>query len=232
MTKKILTTLAFGLAVTLPSAFASTITLAPGGFTGAPGSNSVPSNGSTFAGLTLVADTGVLTLVNGPGSNTNATADERIYRTTGGTLDFFVQVHNLQGPSVDNLRTVDVRNFTGFTTAVAYNTNSGTVMPSDANRTAGTGDTINFGFFNSADNSGTLGTDAPDGIGSTSYWLEIDTNATGFTNTGQVGVIDGGTASVLAYSPTNVPEPMSMGLLGGGLALLGIARLRKAAKKA
>lgn len=231
MTKKILTTLAFGLAVTLPS-FATTITLAPGGFTGAPGSNTVPSNGSTFAGLTLVADTGVQTLVNGPGSDTNATADERVYRTGTGTLDFFVQVDNLQGAGVDNLRTVDVRNFTGFTTAVAYRTNSGTVPPSDANRTT-TGDTINFGFLNATDNSGTLGVLPPDGLGSTSYWLEIDTNATAYMFTGQVGVIDGGTASIVAYSPAaGVPEPMTAGLLGGGLALLGVARWRKAAKKA
>lgn len=223
MTKNIWTTLALGLAVTLPSAYATTIPLVPGGTTPI-----VLSNGSTFAGLTLLADTGVQTLINSPGSTINGTAEELVYRTGTGTLDFFVQVtNNNSANGSDNLRTVDVRNFTGFTTAVAYNTESGTVAPSDANRSAA-GDTVNFDFLILG--NGYLGTGIG-GLGATSYWLEIDTNATSFTNTGSVGVQDSGTASILAYSPTTTPEPISMGLLGGGLALLGVARWRRAVKK-
>jgi len=220
MKPRLVTLLALSMAVPLPVAFGSTISLTPGTAT-----SSVPQNGLAFPG-TLMGDTGLTALTPGVGSVVNAMAEELVYSTSTG-LDFFIQVvNNNQSGATDNLALVDARNFSGVTTSVGYlGIPIGGVAPSGANRTA-TGDTINFSFMNNGLN--TLGSLAPSGQGNTSEWLEIDTNATTFTRTGSIGVQDGGTASMLAFAPVApVPEPATAGLLCGGLALLGIFRRRQ-----
>lgn len=219
---------AFALSMLMAGgAFAASVPLVPGGSTGPAGSETVPANGTTFPG-TLIADTGVVNMTPGTGSMVTATGEEQVYRTASGTLDFFVQVTNNQSNGSDNLNEVSLLDFAGFDTSVAYVTgNGGTVAPSNANRTA-SGAVVNFFFFDPTGEHNTLGTMGPYGLGSTTYWLEVDTNATAYT-TGSVAVQDGGNAAMLAYAPA-VPEPMSMGLLGGGLAALGLLRLRKARK--
>jgi hypothetical protein len=211
------------------SAFGTTMTLGPAGSTGTAGSGTVPNNGSTFAGLTLVTSITDEALTPGLGSNVQATGSELVYRTGTGTLDFFYQVTNNQSNSSDNLRLVTLGGYTGATTAVAYNTNSGSVAPSDAFRSA-PGDTLNFDFLTSGSAS-TLGTNTPFGLGSTSDWLEVDTTSTTYALTGFLAAQDTGNASMLAYAPSKgpatVPEPTSLGLFGGGLAALGIVRWRK-----
>jgi hypothetical protein len=72
---------------------------------------------------------------------------------------------------------------------------------------------------------------APNGLGNTSDWLEIDTNATAYAFNGSIGVQDGGVASMLAYSPSLLPEPATTGLLCGAMALLFIARRRSADRR-
>jgi hypothetical protein len=217
MKNRLVTLLALGLVAILPVAYGSTITLTPGTATG-----SVPANGGAFPG-TFVTDTGVMALTPGLGSAITATGQELVYLTATG-LDFFIQVvNNNQSNGTDNLALVDARNFAGFTTSVGYLTlPSGGVAPSSANRTA-SGGTVNFLFLNSSGQN-TLGSMAPGGLGNTSEWLEIDTNATALAFNGSIGVQDGGVASMLAYSP--VPEPATTGLLCGAMALLFIARRR------
>ncbi len=215
---------AFAIGILFASSTFATTMVVPGQ-TVAP----VPAAASFPTGATQVFDTGSTTLTPGVGSLVNGVQGEAmVYRTTSGTLDFFYQItnNNTGNSTTDNLRLVTAVNFTGFTTAVGYVTSSGSVAPSDSNRTL-SGAAINFDFLN-ASGQNTLGTKPPSGLGSTSYWLEVDTNATTFCNTcGSLSVQDGGNAAMLAPAPTAVPEPATLGFLGGGLALLGIARLRK-----
>ena len=123
---------------------------------------------------------------------------------------------------------VDARDFAGFTTNAGYLTLPSTgVAPSAANRT-GPGDTVNFFFANSMMQN-TLGSATPGGLGNTSDWLEIDTNAftLGTLGSGSIGVEDGGVASMLAYSPAAIPEPTTTYLVGGALLLMGLVRFRR-----
>jgi hypothetical protein len=229
MKKVLLALLVVGAIGIAPYALASPVPISPGGsvvFSGSTG-----QDGSTFPvpGLTLVANTGVVTLTDLPGSNVNATGQEEVFSTATGTLDFFIKIVNNQSGGTDNLALVDVRNFTGFTTALGYVLAPSTgVAPSSANVTTG-GDTVNFVFLNSSMQN-TLGSLSPGGLCASnpcpSEWLEIDTNATNFAETGFVGVQDGGNAGMLAFSPTAVPEPKAIGLVGG-LALLCVALWRR-----
>lgn len=224
MTKNLITTIGLGLVLTASSAFAASMTLTPG-----MGIATLTDNGAAFPG-TLVT-TYSSPLVNTLNPAETATVTERVYRVAGGTLDFFYQVTNTSAEN-DAFNTVDILNFTGFTTAVSYLTgNGGTVAPNGGGSAAASrgaaGNVINFFFRSAPPADGNL---FP---GNVSDWLEIDTNATDYTLTGSVGVIDGGVAQTPLTAPSPfapTPEPVSMGLLGGGLALLGVARWRKAKK--
>jgi len=226
MRKIIVTFFALGLAVMLlPSAWAASASLAPGtciglGSVACPGT--LPNNGSfstLVSGFTQVGDTGVVALTPGLGSTVSASGQELVYRTGSGTLDFFIQITNNAG-TADPLSSVDALNFGGFTTAVGYAIpRTAAQAPTDANRSGGVGNVVNFDFLSAG---------APSLTGR-SYWLEIDTNATTFGG-GVVGVIDQGTASMLAFAPT--PEPATTGIVAGALALMALVSRRRLAKKA
>jgi hypothetical protein len=150
----------------------------------------------------------------------------------GGTLDFYYQVtNNLTAancgtagkPSCDPISRETDTTFTGFSTALGFRTDvfgpfvSGTVAPVTGDRNAGVGNAIGFSFS------------PPDSAkiqpGQTTFILAISTDATNFT-TGQASLIDGGVTSVASFQPTSqVPEPASFLLIGGGLvALIGVRR--------
>jgi hypothetical protein len=61
--------------------------------------------------------------------------------------------------------------------------------------------------------------------------LVIETNATQ-SAPGFISIQDGLAGSGPGNQPASAPEPVSMGLLGGGLALLGLARWHRREKKA
>lgn len=204
MFNKFLALSVFGLAISLPAAFASSTSLATG-------SSVTPlvSDGSALP-ATLAAPTITGTFVATPSTAFSGSYSSAVYLdpTTGG-YDFFYQVSN-NGP--DTLARISMTSFAGFTTSVAYLTGADAI-PAEADR-------------NTAD---TVGFDINDPAGKTSDWLEIQTNATSFYM-GDMYVQDGGQAQVVVYSPT--PEPMSMSLLGAGLVGLGLLRLRRRAVKA
>lgn len=225
---RFLKVIGLGLALSASLVFAASTPLAPGqGITSINNNGSLPTTG--------LVTTGTFNLVNPLNPAQTATVVEDVYRTTGGTLDFYYQVDNTStaqgGHPADPLNEASFDSYTGFTTSVAYDSgNGGTLAPINsgggnvASRAAG-GDTVNF-FFTLPPGDGQL---AP---GETSYFLEIDTNATTWNGFGEASVIDGGTAFAVAIQPApTVPEPMTMGLIGGGLALLGIARWRRSNKK-
>ena len=131
MTKKILTTLALGLAVTLPSAYAATVALAPGGFTAA-----VPANGTNppgppgLSGGTIVATT-TQSYTNGSNTAISVMVTEDVVKETGGTYDFYYQFTNTSS-NTDSLNAVSMTNYTGFTTAVAYLSDGTAIVPANA----------------------------------------------------------------------------------------------------
>lgn len=219
MKKRLISTMAVGLGLSL-CAMASTVTEGAGGSTTFSGTTGQSTFSSPGASGTLVASIAPTAFTNSPGSTITATGQEQVYRTSGGTLDFFFQVDNT---GADQLRNIAVKDFTGVTTSVGYivGNPSGGVAPNGSSR-GNTGNVINFSFVDSSNNGTLMGN---------SDWVEIDTNATNFvlssTGTGNITVQDGGVATIFPdYSPA-VPEPATLGLLGGGLALLGVARWRR-----
>jgi hypothetical protein len=184
-------------------------------------SNSTVASFSPTASVsgTLEADTGTqaFTGVNKLGQAVfSGTVDSQVYldSKTGG-LDFLYQINNANTYE-DAINRVTMTNFTGFSTAVNYVTSSGSVSPFLADRSPA-GDTVGFSFY-------TPNTIVPN---SSTYWLEIDTNATTY-GLGTTNLEDGGIATVTTYSPA--PEPVSMGLLGFGFTALGLLRFRSRRK--
>lgn len=221
MTKKLWTILALGLAVTLPSAFGSGLAAplsAPGSVPVVPANGSAPPPG--LSGGTIVATT-TQSYTNSSLPAVGVTVTEDVVKETGGTYDFYYMFTNTS-TNADALNAVSMTNYTGFTTAVAFLTGTG-IIPANASRDAG-GDTVTFGYTNATGAATLL-------AGTSTDWLEIDTNAPAYDQNGFTGAIDGGGFNHDSFFEPAVPEPVSMGLLGGGLALLGIARWRRSTKK-
>jgi hypothetical protein len=185
-------------------------------------------------GLTLLGSvTGNVNPV--PGSSFNASYTEYVYRdnTAGvspnglgaGDLDFVIVLSNAGPGVVEHITSSLAPGYSGFITDVGYATsiNGGAtstgVVPSNVDRSSD-GAVIDFNYL--ASNNLASGQSTP--------YLEIQTNATSYVSIGTVSVQDGVSGFGNGFAPAT-PEPMSVGLLGGGLALLGIARWRRWAKK-
>lgn len=206
MKKTLITSLGLGLALAATSAFANTIS--PGG-TGAPDALTIG------AGSTLVAT------ISGTISPGTFTADytENVYSDPtntfcAGCYDFTYVIHNTGTIGV-------VERATGFSfdhvilTDVGW-TAGGGKAPTSVDRSLN-GNVVGFNFLASDEI----------GAGQTSDVLIIMTNSMNYTQ-GFVSLQDGTAGSAIGLAPAGVtPEPMSMGLLGGGLALLGVARWRR-----
>jgi hypothetical protein len=146
-----------------------------------------------------------------------ATGGNNIYCSA--CLDFLITVHN-SGPGI--IERVSTSAFDSFLVDVGYNSTlsgTGPIAPTTVDRSTD-GSVIGFNFIPPGSNIGTNGN---------SMELEIMTNATTYVP-GFVSIQDGQAGTSAGYQPSGTPEPVSMSLIGGGLALLGLARWRRSSK--
>jgi len=180
-----------------------------------PGTSGAGS-GFSNAGFTLLASTGVQALSSG---TFTANAMAWVYSDTNnsfcaGCLDFVYQVTRTSG--TDPIERITGGSFTGYLTNVGWVAGSPGVTPTSVDRSTGTGSVIGFNYAGASALTGTQGTQI----------LVVQTNATRYT-AGLMSAIDQQSANGVAFQPASVPEPISMSLLGSGLALLGMARWRR-----
>jgi len=162
--------------------------------------------------------------VNGGGFT--GTARTAVYRETAtGQLDFIYQFTDL-GPS--SVVSVSGANFDNFVTNVFQNPSlanpggifiTGTVGADLAQRSS-TGDVVEF-LFTSAGTTSQLVTNT------TSFVMQVRTNATNFTS-GFMGVLGSGGGNQPGFQPTAaIPEPETYAMMLAGLGLMGfVARQR------
>jgi hypothetical protein len=225
------------LVTTAPSAQA-TLLLPPLGASGtvACGSslcNTTQNSGGNPIG-SLVADTGVqsFTITTVKGVSAAGNAREVVYREDGtngstnfGTLDFYIQVQVATG--LDFVQEISTGSFAGFVTNVGTANNvsllgtTGTQDPDSANRSFGSGSTINWQWT----------TSMPIVPGTTSWTLAISTNAQ-YVEPGTLSVQDQGTANLNGWEPTTVPEPAGIVLFGTASALTAFFFRRRQTRKA
>ena len=183
-----------------------------------PGSSGAPDPFSN-AGWTLLANTGSQALSSG---TFTANAMAWVYSDSANTfcagcLDFVYMVTRTGGS--DPIERITVGDFTGYSVDAGVVTSSPGFAPDSVNRSADGGV---VGFNNLSTNQ--------TGTNSTQL-LVVQTNATNYM-AGLLSVQDRQSANGISFQPAAAtPEPVSMTLLGGGLALLGAARLRKKNKE-
>jgi hypothetical protein len=171
----------------------------------------------------------------------SAIFNQAVYRNSGGTLDFYYQVIRTGAGSVssEEIRSFTVSNFAGYT--VDAFTRGGDfdgagpfVAPNNPTLSDGTpsGSTTTFGrSLSGAVLTTEFGLNGLTGTeNSTTYVFR--TNATQFDLLGTYGIIDGSTASGLAYRPIGapaVPEPSTWAFMLVGFGAIGYSmRSRRA----
>jgi hypothetical protein len=186
-----------------------------------PGNTVFPIDCTGETSGTLLADQ-VVPFSYSTTAGTNTGKIESAVYNDGGMLDFYYQIINNQS-SATALARMSATEFRGFTTNAAFITDgsvltgtsfvNGTVPPLTADSNAD-GSVIGFSFFPPISN------EIPPG--SSSQVLIISTDATRFTS-GNVSIIDGGTATVSAFQPgASVPETGYVGLVVGSILMVAL----------
>jgi hypothetical protein len=187
------------------------------------------------SGFTTVANTGLqnFTFMNANGNPLSASGQEWVVVDNGqdnpngaGYLDFVIRVRDTtQNPTAQYpgiLERITAASFYGFTTSLDYfdttNVPSGFTQSANPTTEGRQSDVVNFQF------------NTPISPNQATPYLIIETNAKYFVP-GTFTAQDGVAATLTGFAPTSAPEPVSMSLLGGGLALVGIARWRRKAAK-
>jgi MYXO-CTERM domain-containing protein len=199
-----------GIAFAVAATPAHAIVLAPGG--------SGPPDSLTDIG-TLIATTTAPFVSNMGASDFSGTYTEDVIRGNqfgANDLSWFILVTNNPKAGAASIETVSASSFLGIaTTDVGWCTNcmNGTVAPTKVERTSN-GEAINW-FMDLTP-------------GSTSVWLQIDTDASRFVSVpGAVSFIDAGVVSVPGFSSVSgVPEASTWAMLLLGFAGLGFAARR------
>jgi hypothetical protein len=199
--------LSFGLAICALS-MASLASAAPL----TPGTSATPDSFSN-AGWTLLATTGSQALSSG---TFTADVTSWVYSDTGnpfcaGCLDFVYMVTRTGGS--DPIERITVGSFANSLVDAGVVTGSPGFTPSSVQRTVD-GGVVGFNYADAANLTGTESTQL----------LVVRTDATEYMS-GLLSVQDRLAANGAGFQPT--PEPISMSLLGGGLALIGLGRLRR-----
>lgn len=183
-----------------------------------PGSAGAPDPFSN-AGWTLLATTGSQSLSSG---TFTANATSWVYSDSGNTfcagcLDFVYMISRTGGN--DPIERITAGSFADFSVDAGVVTSSAGFAPISVDRSAN-GSVIGFNYQNAANLTGTESTQL----------LVIQTDATSYMP-GLLSVQDQLAANGVGFQPVCTPEPISMSLLGGGLALIGLGRLRRNQKK-
>jgi hypothetical protein len=198
----------YGLACAFAFASLASATILTSGTTGAP-------SGFSDAGWTLLASTGPQSISSG---TFTATANAWVYSDTNNTfcsgcLDFVYQVALVSGP--DPIERITAGSFTGFSTDVGFLTVSTGVTPGSVDRSVNDS-VIGFNYGGALALTGTESTKI----------LVIETN-TNLYRAGLMSAIDQQAANGVGFEPASVPEASSITMLGGGLVILGILRVRR-----
>ncbi|MGH9583043.1 MAG: PEP-CTERM sorting domain-containing protein [Bryobacteraceae bacterium] len=204
--KKTLMFLAAGLLVALPSAYGTVLNPGDSGVT-----PDVFSNISNYTLMNSTSGTGTFKTL-AFSYNAYVAADQN-NTFCAGCLDFAYVVTNT---GTDNIDLISTGSFAGWKTDVGYYNGQPGLPPDSVSRNSGTGAAINFNYIPTELTTG-----------NSSAYLVIETNTHWYTDgtiTAQDGVSANGLVPVFAPA---IPEPMSMGLLGGGLALLGLLGMRR-----
>lgn len=190
-----------------------------------PGGSGAPDTFSNTLGTFLATAFGSFTITSVDGTATGEWVAQVWRDSVSGNLDFIYGIQS-NASSTDIVERLTMTNFGGFITDVGY-INDGTCWagggftcsptdsPTNVTRSLfGGGSVIGFNFGN--------------GIlpGTETYVLIIETNAK-YYKPGSFSIQDGGTQTVSAFAPTNVPEPASLLMFGSGLVGLGGMLRRK-----
>jgi hypothetical protein len=184
-------------------------------------------SGSVVPGLTAAPAGTLLASLSAPftfttvAGTTKGTAVSAVFLNSSGTLDFYYQVVN-DPTSATAIARVTVVKFTGFITNTGFRLDGlgpfvpATRPPVTADRNAA-GNTVGFSF------------NPPDGMkilpGTTSSVMVVSTNSTMFT-TGNLNLINSGSATVAAFQPAGaVPPTISKAFGAASIAILGTTSL-------
>jgi hypothetical protein len=185
----------------------------------APVDNVPVPSAAFFGGVQLDS---IYHLTASPFGEWTGTLASAVYRSPGGTLDFYYQISNTSvAPLDDNLVRSAHVDFTGWDTDVFAISTDGTFIDCDNCPTGTFGSGTEEPDLADRLVDSTVGFDfGPNGEsvnpGETSLVFVIRTNATNYRPGGS-SVSNGGTDNTQTFEPAAVPEPGSLGLFAIGL---------------